>query len=163
MNLDELEFNLLDCEGQTPKRRSAYSIGSCFSSTVAERCTKLCAFPANCFESKLFFMTPDIILGEKQDGGLEPHDCHAERAVRARFFQDFQKVALPLHRDTECCLHALLDGNFPPCLGPMQDIDEMAGHVSRPHPEPFIDALFRLHYTLKGMYLEGNLNEYRPF
>lgn len=77
-------------------------------------------------------------------------------------FQDFQKVALPLHRDTECCLHALLDGNFPPCLSPMQDIDEMAGHVSRPHPDPFIDALFRLHFTLKGMYLEGNLNEYRP-
>jgi hypothetical protein len=45
----------------------------------------------------------------------------------------------------------------------MQDIDEMAGHVSRPHPDAFIDALFRLHYMLKGMYLEGNLNEYRPF
>ena len=45
----------------------------------------------------------------------------------------------------------------------MQDIDEMAGHVSRPHPDPFIDGLFRLHFTLKGMYLEGNLNEYRPF
>ena len=59
--------------------------------------------------------------------------------------------------------HALLDGEFPPCLSPMQDIDEMAGHVSRPHPDTFIDALFRLHYTLKGMYLEGNLNEYRPF
>ena len=29
-------------------------------------------------------------------------------------------------------------------------------------PTPFVDALFRLHYTLKGMYLEGNLNEYRP-
>ena len=39
----------------------------------------------------------------------------------------------------------------------------MAGHVSRPHPDDFIDALFRLHYMLKGMYLEGNLNEYRPF
>ena len=78
-------------------------------------------------------------------------------------FQDFQKVALPLHRDAECCLHALLDGNFPPCLSPMQDIDEMADKVSHPHPDAFIDALFRLHYTLKGMYLEGNLNEYRPF
>lgn len=78
-------------------------------------------------------------------------------------FQDFRKITLPLHRDTECCLHALLDGNFPPYLSPMQDIDEMAGHVSRPHPAPFIDGLFRLHFTLKGMYLEGNLNEYRPF
>lgn len=55
-------------------------------------------------------------------------------------FQDFQNVALPLHRDTACCLHALLDGNFPPCLSPMQDIDEMADKVSRPHPDAFIDG-----------------------
>ena len=69
-------------------------------------------------------MTPDIILGENKMEDLN----HMIVMLKALFehvsFQDFQKVALPLHRDTECCLHALLDGNFPPCLSPMQDIDE---------------------------------------
>lgn len=105
----------------------------------------------NCFEDKLFFMTPDIILGENKTEDLNHMIVMLKELFEHVSFQDFQKVALPLHRDTECCLHALLDGNFPPCLSPMQDIDEMAGKVSRPHPDPFIDALFRLHYTLKGM------------
>ena len=34
MNLDELEFNLLDCEGQMTVKRSAFSIGSCFFSIL---------------------------------------------------------------------------------------------------------------------------------
>ena len=108
-------------------------------------------------------MTPDIILGENKMEDLNHMIVMLKELFEHVSFQDFQKVALPLHRDAECCLHALLDGDFPPCLSPMQDIDEMAGHVSRPHPDAFIDALFRLHFTLKGMYLEGNLNEYRPF
>ena len=141
MNLDELEYNLLDCESQMTEKEKR----------------------VNCFEGKLFFMTPDIILGENKMEDLNHMIVMLKELFEHVSFQDFQKVALPLHRDTECCLHALLDGNFPPCLSPMQDIDEMAGHVSRPHPDPFIDGLFRLHFTLKGMYLEGNLNEYLPF
>ena len=45
MNLDELEFNLLDFESQMTEKRSAFSIGSCSSSTVAERCAELCSVP----------------------------------------------------------------------------------------------------------------------
>ena len=108
-------------------------------------------------------MMPDIVLGENKMEDLNHMIVMLKELFEYVSFQDFQKVALPLHRDAECCLHALVDGDFPPCLSPMQDIDEMAGHVSHPHPDAFIDALFRLHYTLKGMYLEGNLNEYRPF
>lgn len=162
--LDELEFNLLDFESQmTEKEKRVFDWFMFFQYPWPNGAPNCVLFLVNCFDGKLFFMLPDIILGENKMEDLN----HMIVMLKALFehvsFQDFQKVALPLHRDAECCLHALLDGDFPPCLSPMQDIDEMAGKVSRPHPDAFIDALFRLHYTLKGMYLEGNLNEYRPF
>ena len=164
MNLDELEFNLLDYESQmTEKEKRVFDWFLFFQYSWPNGAPNCVLFLVNCFEGKLFFMTPDIILGENKMEDLNHMIMLLKELFEHVSFQDFQQIALPLHRDTECCLHALLDGNFPPCLSPMQDIDEMAGHVSRPHPDPFIDALFRLHYTLKGMYLEGNLNEYRPF
>ena len=164
MNLDELEFNLLDFESQmTEKEKRVFDWFMFFQYPWPNGAPNCVLFLVNCFESKLFFMTPDIILGENKMEDLNHMIVMLKELFEHVSFQDFQKVALTLHRDAECCLHALLDGGFPPCLSPMQDIDEMAGHVSRPHPDAFIDALFRLHFTLKGMYLEGNLNEYRPF
>lgn len=162
--LDELEFNLLDFESQmTEKEKRIFDWFMFFQYPWPNGAPNCVLFLANCFDGKLFFMTPDIILGENKMEDLNHMIVMLKELFEHVSVQDFQKLALPLHRDTECCLHALLDGNFPLCLSPMQDIDEMADKVSHPHPDAFIDALFRLHYTLKGMYLEGNLNEYRPF
>ena len=164
MNLDELEYNLLDCESHmTEKEKRVFDWLMFFQYPWPNGAPNGVLYLVNCFEGKLFFMMPDIFLGKSKAQDMNHMIMMLKELFEHVSFQDFQKVALPLHRDAECCLHALVDGNFPPCLSPMQDIDEMAGHVSRPHPAPFIDALFRLHFTLKGMYLEGNLNEYRPF
>lgn len=45
MNLDELEFNLLDFESQMTEKRSAFSIGSCFSSTRGRTVHQIVCFP----------------------------------------------------------------------------------------------------------------------
>ena len=57
-------------------------------------------FLVNCFEGELFFMTPDIILGENKMEDLNHMIVMLKELFEHVSFQDFQKVALPLHRDT---------------------------------------------------------------
>ena len=65
--LDELEFSLLDCESQlTEKEKRVFDWFMFFQYPWPNGAPNCVLFLVSCFEDKLFFMTPDIILGENK-------------------------------------------------------------------------------------------------
>ena len=114
----------------------------------------------DCLQNELFFFTPDIILGECSCGALEKRRTMLQELFHTVSFEDFQHLAIPIHRDVECCLSALLTGRVPQTLHPFEDItllEQMAIH-QEPH-EPIVQGLFRLHHTLMHIYQSGNAED----
>ena len=71
MNLDELEFNLLDFESQMSEKEKRVFDWFMFFQYPWPNGAPICVlYLVNCFDGKLFFMMPDIILGENKTEDL---------------------------------------------------------------------------------------------